>query len=220
MNFLSFYWLTHFYQVVENSGKHMMRLAAVFVFNSACKRLLAGLRVIKKSESICINSLFIPFTHLTHSVLSSSSLLCCSALTMHFLWLLSSKSAVSWGSNSVRHCGYSPPFPKFKINFFLFVNALNSVVIKSSVPFCFSVQGKQASSTSERIKSLCVRRQEKRQCFLFHRGLSFPFPMLLCPWVRRWSAVLQDHQCNWNKLSFRNMGVDTMEGFIDISKPL
>lgn len=145
MNFLSFYWLTHFYQMVENSGKHIMRLTPVFVFNSARKRLLAGLCVIKKSESICINSLFIPFTHLTHSVLSPSPLLCCSALTVRFLWLLNLKSAVSWGSNSVRQCGNLPPFPKFEKNSFLFINALNHVVIKSKAAFCFTVQGKNCS---------------------------------------------------------------------------
>lgn len=44
--------------MVENSGKHIAGFAAVFVFNSARKRLVGGLCVVKKSESICINSLF------------------------------------------------------------------------------------------------------------------------------------------------------------------
>lgn len=35
-----------------------------------------------------------------------------------------------------------------------------------------------------------------------------------------WSAVLQDQQFKWKKLSFGNMDKDTMEEFIDISKPL
>lgn len=113
--------------MIENSGKHIIRPAAVSVFNSALKRLLAGLCVIKNSESICINSFFMPFTHLARSVLSPSPLLCCSALTMHFLWLLNLKSAVSWGSISLGQCGYSPPVPKFKINSFLFINAFLSL---------------------------------------------------------------------------------------------
>lgn len=78
---LSFYCLIHFSQMVENSGNHIAGFAAVLVFNSASKRLLGGLCLTKKSESVCINSLFIPFTHLSHSVLS------CSFLCVVQLWL-------------------------------------------------------------------------------------------------------------------------------------
>lgn len=91
--------LIHFYQMVEDSGKQVT-FAAVLVFNSAHKRLLGGLCVIKKSERIFINSVLTPFTHLKHSVLSCPFLLCCSAETMCFLWLLNLKSVMSWGSNS------------------------------------------------------------------------------------------------------------------------
>ena len=85
MKFVSFYSLIHFYQTVENSGKH---IADLLFCISASKRPLGVLFVIKKRQSVCKNSLCISFTHLTLSELSCPFLVCCSVVTPHFLCLL------------------------------------------------------------------------------------------------------------------------------------
>lgn len=199
--------------------------ACCFVFNSACKRLLARLRVIKKSESICINSLFIPFTHFTRSVLSPSPLLCCSAFMMRFLWLLSSKSAGSWGSNSVGHSVATHLlFPNSKVTF---SSSLILWVVWSlkaafpSVSLCRAGTVAGITHIWEDKKLVCEEAGEKAM-FPLPQGFVLPFSHVTLPMSKdmEQSAVLQDHQCNWNKLSFGNVEVDTMEEFIDISKPL
>lgn len=126
--FLSFYCLILFYQMVENSGKHITGFDAVLVFNSALKGYWEDY-VQSKNESVCINSLFIPFTHWV--------LLCpflCSAVTLHFLWLLNLRSVLFWASNSalwsvVTHLLFpdwqAQAFKYQKNNCFLFIDALN-----------------------------------------------------------------------------------------------
>lgn len=65
-----------------------------------------------------------------------------SAVTVHFSWLLNLKSAVSWGSNFAPHSlATYLLFPDWWTQAFkfLFIDALNSLAIKSNVSFYFAV---------------------------------------------------------------------------------